>query len=92
MSEEGPTLTQIERGVVIEMPNAKAKSFKVWHERFGHMDLAMFLQMLKNDVVFGLQLFTKKLPSRVCEGCVMGKNHRRFFPTRILVLHLKKHA
>jgi hypothetical protein len=47
---------------------------------------------LKNDVVFGLQLFTKKLPSRVCEGCVMGKNHRRFFPTRILVLHLKKHA
>ncbi len=88
--EERPTLTQIKRGVVVEMPNAKAKSLEVWHERFGHINLAMFLQMLKNDAVVGLQLFTKNLPSRVCEGCAMGKNHRHIFPTWILVLHVKK--
>jgi hypothetical protein len=74
------------------MPNAKAKSQKlgVLHERFGHVNPAMLLQLLKNDVVVGLQLSSKNLPSRVCEGCAMGKNHKHSFPTRIPILRVKK--
>ncbi len=55
------------------------------------MNPAMFLQLLKSVAVVGLQLSSKNLPSRVCEGCVIGKNHKHFFPTRIPILRVKKH-
>jgi hypothetical protein len=50
----------------------------------------MLLQLLKNDVVFGLQLSSKNLPYGVCEGCAMGKNHKHSFPTRFPILLAKK--
>jgi hypothetical protein len=54
------------------------------------VNLAMLLQLLKNDAVVGLQLSSKNLPSRVCEGCGMGKNHKHSFATRIPIRHVKK--
>jgi hypothetical protein len=69
--EEGPTLTQIERGVIIKVPNAKAKSLEVWHERFGHMNLPCFFRCWR---MMRLLLIIKNLPFGVCEGCAMGKN------------------
>ncbi len=54
------------------------------------MNPAMLLQLLKNDVVVGLQLSSKNLPYGVCEGCAMGKKHKHYFPIRIPILCVKK--
>lgn len=49
----------------------------LWHLRFGHLNFNGLQFLAKNDVVTGLPLLEKS--NQVCEGCILGKQHRDSF-------------
>ena len=53
-------------------------SLQTWHERMGHVNHAGIRNMFKNNVVEGLKISSMKHED--CEGCIMGKGHRKPFP------------
>ncbi|CAL8095525.1 unnamed protein product [Prunus armeniaca] len=53
-------------------------SLQTWHKRLGHLN-ERSIKMLKNqDIVHGLPHLEQT--SVVCEGCMLGKQHRDSFP------------
>lgn len=50
----------------------------LWHLRFGHLNFGGLNLLYKKGMVKGLPLIEK--PERVCEGCILGKQHRESFP------------
>ena len=46
---------------------------KLWHERFGHLNLASLKEMYNNKMIIHL-LEIGDLPN-ACEACLMGKQH-----------------
>ena len=46
---------------------------KLWHERFGHLNLASLKEMYKNKMIIDLSKIANM--SDVCEACLMGKKH-----------------
>jgi hypothetical protein len=52
-------------------------SSRLWHKRFGHLNLRYMQQLIKKGMVTGLPdiHFSKW----VCEGCVLGKNPQEMF-------------
>ena len=52
-------------------------SYKIWHERLGHMNKTKFLEIKRNDLVFDSnKLETINPTNEICEACVYGKQAR----------------
>jgi hypothetical protein len=51
----------------------------LWHARFGHVNFHALKKMSKMEMVSGMPLIDHV--DRVCDGCLIGKQHRAPFPT-----------
>ena len=51
---------------------------KLWHERFGHIDHAVFKEILKHGMVAHLPVVAEM--KEPCETCMLGKQQRKAFP------------
>ena len=51
---------------------------KQWHERFGHLNVAVLKEMKKSNMVVGLPTISDL--SHVCDACMMGKHQRSAIP------------
>jgi len=52
---------------------------KLWHAHFEHLNFTSLMHLQKSKMVSSLP--TLQVPSRhVCEGCILGKMQRAFFP------------
>ena len=51
---------------------------KQWHERFGHLNVAVLKEMKKSNMVVGLPTLSDL--SHVCDACMMGKHQRSAIP------------
>eukprot|EP00253_Pinus_taeda_P023625 PITA_23625 len=49
----------------------------LWHLRFGHLNFIGLILLHRKGVVKGLPLIEK--PDNLCEGCILGKQHRETF-------------
>jgi len=49
-----------------------------WHARFGHLNFRSLSNLSDKSMVEGLPSIRKV--ERVCDGCVLGKQHRKPFP------------
>ena len=50
----------------------------LWHLRFGHLNFGGLNLLHRKGMVNGLPLIEK--PNSLCEGCILGKQHRDIFP------------
>ena len=50
----------------------------LWHLRFGHLNFGGLNLLHRKGMVRGLPLIEK--PDSLCEGCILGKQHREKFP------------
>ena len=51
---------------------------QLWHCRYGHLSYKGLKTLYNKKMVRGLPLITA--PTKVCEGCMLGKHHRDPFP------------
>ena len=51
---------------------------QLWHCRYGHLSYKGLKTLYNKKMVRGLPLITT--PTKVCEGCMLGKHHRDPFP------------
>eukprot|EP00253_Pinus_taeda_P001991 PITA_01991 len=51
----------------------------LWHLRFGHLNFGGLNLLSRKGMVKGLPLIEK--PGSLCEGCILGKQHRESFPS-----------
>jgi hypothetical protein len=51
----------------------------LWHKRLGHLNFGSLSMLQKKNLVRGLSSFTNP-GNKLCEGCVIGKQHRDSFP------------
>ena len=51
----------------------------LWHLRFGHLNFGGLNLLSKKGMVKGLPLIEK--PDSLCEGCILGKQHRESLPS-----------
>jgi hypothetical protein len=52
----------------------KTRDIGIWHKWFGHVNLQCFKLMEKQNLVRGLPKFRiKKVISKICETCQLGK-------------------
>ena len=58
---------------------AKQASLQVWHERLGHVSHNTIKKMFKAEMADGLFIDKNVLFLELCEGCIMGKQHRLAF-------------
>eukprot|EP00253_Pinus_taeda_P035154 PITA_35154 len=75
--EEGrkkATVTQVNLQVEVKDENW------LWHLRFEHLNFGGLNLLHRKGMVKGLPLIEK--PDSVCEGCILGKQHRETFPAR----------
>lgn len=49
-----------------------------WHARFGHLNFRTLYDLSSGSMVRGMQI--EKKSEQVCDGCVLGKQHRKPFP------------
>ena len=57
------------------------RSQSIWHYRLGHLGADNNKKMLKEGLVEGMDCSMSELVSeQVCQGCLMGKQHRTAFP------------
>lgn len=57
---------------------AKEDDSWMWHFRYGHLNFNGLRTLHQKQMVSGLPMIT--IPSKVCEECVIGKQHREKFP------------
>ena len=60
---------------------AKQASLQVWHERLGHVSHNTIKKMCKAEMADGLLIDKNVIFPELCEGCIMGKQHRLAFQT-----------
>eukprot|EP00253_Pinus_taeda_P018707 PITA_18707 len=51
----------------------------LWHLRFGHLSFGGLNLLSRKGMVRGLPLIEK--PDNICEGCILGKQHKESFPS-----------
>ena len=56
----------------------KDSNLKLWHYRYGHLGMDSVTKLMKDDMVVGMNTTDEK--DTVCEGCIMGKQHRTKYP------------
>jgi hypothetical protein len=52
---------------------------RLWHLRYGHLSYGGLNLLYKKQVVRGLPLIEH--PTKICERCILGKQHRNSFPS-----------
>ena len=57
----------------------KAEKLQVWHERFGHQNKQYVEKYLRKHKINYIK------DDEFCEGCILGKHHRKSFGTRPIV-------
>lgn len=57
----------------------KDSDLRLWHYRYGHLGMDSVTKLMKKDMVVGMNDTTDEKDA-VCEGCVMGKQHRSEYP------------
>jgi hypothetical protein len=50
----------------------------LWHARYGHLNFRALSDLSAKQMVDGLPAVTRV--EKVCDGCVLGKQHRTPFP------------
>ncbi|KAK3001818.1 hypothetical protein RJ639_021860 [Escallonia herrerae] len=50
----------------------------LWHKRYGHLNFQSLRSLQQKEMVYGLPKIESK--KDICEGCVLGKQHRESFP------------
>jgi hypothetical protein len=63
--------------LVCLLAQSKDKSWR-WHARFGHLDFRSLHDLSAKNLVVGMP--TIKRLEKICDGCVLGKQHRKPFP------------
>eukprot|EP00171_Calliarthron_tuberculosum_P017819 IDg17819t1 len=56
--------------------SACISNLQLWHERLCHVHPAGIYNMASKNIVDGITVNSKSVPSHVCEGCIMGKLSR----------------
>ncbi|TXG55956.1 hypothetical protein EZV62_017269 [Acer yangbiense] len=51
----------------------------IWHQRFGHYNYDALRQLHQKEMINDLPLVQDQMA--VCEGCMLGKHHRKSFPS-----------
>ena len=51
----------------------------LWHLRFRHLNFGGLNLLNRKGILRGLPLIEK--PDSLCEGCILGKQHRESFPS-----------
>ena len=51
----------------------------VWHRRFGHLGIESLHQLVRDEMVDGLDVDLSKKADKFCEACTEGKHHRSPF-------------
>ena len=57
---------------------ATEEETQLWHCRYGHLGYKRLKNLYDKKMVVGLPPL--RIPTAVCEGCLMGKQHRESFP------------
>ncbi len=55
-------------------------NLELWHYRFGHLGMHNVNKLMNDDMVKGMDSVNDGGKDSVCEGCVMGKQHRTEYP------------
>ncbi len=55
-------------------------NLELWHYRFGHLGMHNVNKLMNDDMVEGMDSVNDGGKDSVCEGCVMGKQHRTEYP------------
>ena len=58
----------------------EGESAKVWHQRFGHLNVSSLKQLASKQMVTGLSYADVANDMEMCEPCIQGKHHRSPFP------------
>ena len=58
-------------------------NLELWHYRFGHLGMHNVNKLMNDDMVKGMDSVNDGGKDSVCEGCVMGKQHRTEYPKRV---------
>eukprot|EP00253_Pinus_taeda_P014808 PITA_14808 len=75
IAAEGRTIAAVTQEVFQEQ--VKDENW-LWHLRFGHLNFGGLNLLHKKGMVRGLPLIEK--PDSLCEGCILGKQHKESFP------------
>lgn len=59
---------------------ASKESLRLWHRRFGHLNLDQVRQLESLDLVDGFVINRPHEYDHLCEGCALGKSHRLPLP------------
>ena len=73
--KEGRTIAAVTQEVFQEQ--VKDENW-LWHLRFGHLNFGGLNLLHRKGMVRGLPLIEK--PDNLCEGCILGKQHKESFP------------
>ena len=58
------------------------EQLELWHQRYGHLGYDNLRLLNNKEMVNGLNIDTKEVVDRNCEGCAMGKQNRQPFPKK----------
>ena len=78
LSDKLYTVNTIEYAQVSKTDSAR--SLEVWHCRLGHLNYTYVNQLVKKEMVDGLNCDVETQPQKECEACVLGKMQKKSFP------------
>ena len=58
----------------------EGENSKLWHDRFGHLNMGSLNLLSKKKMVSGLPEIVQM--TRICDACQLGKQHRDPFPSK----------
>ena len=63
----------------MELNSVTSGSLMDWHEKLGHMNFQTLRQTISNRTVDDLTVINLSEENPFCEGCALGKQHRKPF-------------
>ena len=78
LSDKLYTVNTIEYAQVSKTDSAR--SLEVWHCRLGHLNYTYVNQLVKKEMVDGLNCDGETQPQKECDACVLGKMQKKPFP------------
>ena len=72
------TVNTVEYAQVLTTDNGP--SLEVWHNRLGHLNYNYMNQLMKKEMVDGMNCDSVTESQKECEGCVLGKMQKKPFP------------
>ena len=68
------------QSIVAKVARRKPISLQILHEKFGHLNYATIIEMVKEGIVIGIIYDpTWTIPTKICHGCISGKMTRSPF-------------